>query len=270
MVKIIYPTSDAIFYIATRTPKSEAEWGELQGKALALAESANLLMMPGRARDQDRWMADAKLMLEAGRAAYRAARAKDVAALEAVNDQLYTSCTSCHQHYRPNYGRRPAVGGGSGGPGGSSGSGESQRQTERIEGRWKLLTAEDLRADGTVARRPWGDHPVGSIVVDRGACYVQIMSADTPSFAAATPSNEQMKAALLSSYIAYSGPCTIDEAAGSVTLKVEAAWRPDYVGTEQKRFYRFDNGRLIFGPAPNATRGGGEPLTRRLTLERVP
>src|SRR5256885_10147757 len=114
MVKIIYPASDAIFYIATRTPTNEAEWGELQGKALAVAESANLLMMPGRARDQDRWMADAKLMLEAGRAAYRAARAKDVAGLEAVNDQLYTSCTSCHQHYRPNYGRgRPGGAGGS-------------------------------------------------------------------------------------------------------------------------------------------------------------
>jgi len=108
MVKIIYPTSDAVFYISTRQPKTEAEWGELQGKTLALAESANLLMMPGRARDQDRWMQDAKLMLDAGRAAFRAARAKDMAALEAVNDALYTSCTSCHQHYRPNYGRRPA------------------------------------------------------------------------------------------------------------------------------------------------------------------
>src|SRR5206468_7695280 len=63
MVKIIYPSSDAIFYITTRTPTTEAEWGEVQGKALAVAESANLLMMPGRARDQDRWIADAKLML---------------------------------------------------------------------------------------------------------------------------------------------------------------------------------------------------------------
>ena len=62
----------------------------------------------------------------------------------------------------------------------------------------------------------------------------------------------------------------IDETAGSVTLKVEAAWRPDYVGTEQKRFFRFDNGKLLFGPAPGSGRGGAEPLTRRLTLERVP
>jgi hypothetical protein len=130
--------------------------------------------------------------------------------------------------------------------------------------------AEDLRADGTTARYPWGRHPAGSIVVEGTACYVQIMSTDTPSFSSATPSPvEQMRAALLSSYIAYSGPCTIDEAAGKVTLKVDAAWRPDYVGTEQVRFFRFDNGRLIFGPAPGSIRAGDERLSRRLTLERV-
>src|SRR3982751_6319999 len=155
MVKIIYPASDAIFYIATRTPASDAEWNDLQGKALAVAESANLLMMPGRARDQDRWMADAKLMLDAGRAAYRAARAKDVAALEAVNDALYESCTSCHQHYRPNYGRRPPAAGSSDGasaPAAAVNPVSAAASTTTIEGRWKLLAAEDLRADGSVAR----------------------------------------------------------------------------------------------------------------------
>ena len=273
MVKIIYPASDAIFYITTREPKSEAEWVELQGKALAVAESANLLMMPGRARDQDRWMRDARLMLEAGRAAFRAAKAKDLAALDALNDQLYTSCTSCHQHYRPYYGRRPAAAASSpdlpAPPGFPAPPAPSAQPT--LEGRWKLRAAEDLRADGTVARQPWGEHPVGSIVVDRGSCYVQIMSSDTPSFApGSTPANEQMKAAMLSSYIAYSGPCTIDDAAGSVTLKVDAAWRPDYVGTEQKRFFRFENGVLLFGPAPGSIRAGNEALTRRLTLDRVP
>ena len=105
MSKIIYPTSDAVFYISTRTPGSAAEWGELQAKTLMLAESANLLMMPGRARDADRWMADAQLMLDAGTAAFKAAKAHDVHALEAVNDALYESCVVCHRHYRPGYGR---------------------------------------------------------------------------------------------------------------------------------------------------------------------
>jgi hypothetical protein len=105
MSKIIYPTSDAVFYIETRAPKTDAEWDELQGKTLMLAESANLLMMPGRARDQDRWMADSKLMLDAGTDAFRAARRHDVAGLVAVNEALYESCVTCHRHYRPNYGR---------------------------------------------------------------------------------------------------------------------------------------------------------------------
>jgi cyclase len=141
---------------------------------------------------------------------------------------------------------------------------------QSIQGRWKLVAAEDLRADGSTARYPWGRHPVGSIVVEGTACYVQIMSSDTPSFSSGTaPPVEQMKAALLSSYIAYSGKCTIDEAAGKVTLKVDAAWRPDYVGTEQVRFFRFDNGSLLFGPAPNSIQSGQERLSRKLTLERV-
>lgn len=142
---------------------------------------------------------------------------------------------------------------------------------QTIQGRWKLLAAEDIRADGSVARLPWGKHPVGAIVVQGGHCYVQIMSSDVPAFTAAMPSvSEQMSAALLSTYIAYSGPCTIDEAAGKVTLKVEAAWRPNYVGTEQVRFFRFENSRMLFGPAPGSMRVGNDTLTRRLTLERVP
>jgi hypothetical protein len=141
---------------------------------------------------------------------------------------------------------------------------------ETIQGRWKLLAAEDIRSDGSVARYPWGRNPVGSIVVQGAVCYVQIMSSDVPSFASADQSvGEQMKAALLSTYIAYSGPCTVDEAKGSVTLKVEAAWRPNYVGTEQTRYFRFESGRMFFGPATGSIRAGEERLTRRLTLERA-
>jgi hypothetical protein len=105
MIRILYPNADAVFYITTRTPKTEVEWGELQAKTLILAESANLLLMPAHMRDEKRWVEDAKLLREAGAAAYKAAKAKDVAALEGLNDQLYNSCVQCHQDYRPNYGR---------------------------------------------------------------------------------------------------------------------------------------------------------------------
>ena len=75
-----------------------------------LAESANLLMMPSRARDEGQWMRDAKLMLDAGEAAFFAAKDRDVEALMELNDQLYQSCLTCHRNYRPGYGRRRGSG----------------------------------------------------------------------------------------------------------------------------------------------------------------
>jgi hypothetical protein len=146
-------------------------------------------------------------------------------------------------------------------------SGPLEAQT--IQGRWKLVEAVDLHTDGSVATYPWGRHPVGAIVAEGGSCYLQIMSSDVPLFPAGPIDvNDQMKAALLSTYIAYSGPCVTDDNAGTLSMKVQAAWRPDYVGTEQKRFYRFEGGRMLFGPAPNSIRSANDRLTRRLTLER--
>ena len=106
MVDIIFPTSDDIFYIGRKPPSTEAEWEAIQRSALTLAESANLLLMPGRARDQDKWVADSRLLLDAGNLAFKAARAKDYDAIVALNEQLVTACITCHQDYRPNYRRR--------------------------------------------------------------------------------------------------------------------------------------------------------------------
>lgn len=103
MAKIILPTSDAILYIASRTPENDAQWAELQAQALMLAESANLLMMPSRALDQDLWLEDSQLLLDAGRAAFEGAMKRDVEALSALNDPLYSSCIKCHEDYEVAY-----------------------------------------------------------------------------------------------------------------------------------------------------------------------
>jgi hypothetical protein len=106
MLDLIYPTSDEIFYVSRDDKKSGKDWTDLKRNALMLAESANLLMAPNRARDNDRWMKDAKLLRDVGTKAYVAAKAKDLAALEALNAELYEACQSCHVHYRPGYRRR--------------------------------------------------------------------------------------------------------------------------------------------------------------------
>jgi hypothetical protein len=107
MLGVIWPTSDEVFYISRGAPKTDEEWRLFQGKMLMLAESANLLMMPGRAKDQTGWMADAKRLQDAGAAAFAAAKAKDADKIAALNDQMYAACVACHNDYRPNYRKRP-------------------------------------------------------------------------------------------------------------------------------------------------------------------
>src|SRR5713226_400289 len=103
MVDIIHPASNEILLFVSRgASQDEKEWDRVRRSAITLAESGNLLMMRGRARDQGDWMKDAKLLVDAGSAAYKAAQAKDVKALAAVAGPLDASCTTCHKQYRPN------------------------------------------------------------------------------------------------------------------------------------------------------------------------
>jgi len=106
MISIIYPSSDALFYIERTAPKTDLEWNTVRNQALMLAESGNLLMMAGRAKDQQDWIKDSKMLVDVGRAAYKAAQAKNMDAILALNDQLYASCVTCHTQYRPGFGKR--------------------------------------------------------------------------------------------------------------------------------------------------------------------
>ena len=101
MVKIVDPASNGVFYIGRQPPQNDDEWKTLQGKALILSEIATSLMTPARAKDKKQWIQDAQRFLDASNAAYAAANAKDAAALEGLNDQLYEACRTCHEHYLP-------------------------------------------------------------------------------------------------------------------------------------------------------------------------
>ena len=108
MVDMIYPASNEILLVVNRGgPSDEKEWTAVRRSAMTLAESGNLLMMRGRARDQGDWMKDAKMLVDAGTAAYKAAEARDPNALARLTEQLDASCTTCHKQYRPNVFPRP-------------------------------------------------------------------------------------------------------------------------------------------------------------------
>jgi hypothetical protein len=109
MVEMIFPTSDDIFYIERNPPANDHDWALFTRSALTLAESGNLLMMPGRARDQGDWIRYSKMLVDVGAAAYKLGKAKNIEGIVALNDQLYTACVACHQQYRPGYRARIPV-----------------------------------------------------------------------------------------------------------------------------------------------------------------
>jgi cytochrome c553 len=106
MLDLIHPSSNDILLAIYRGgppggTRDEKDWAAVRRAALTLAESGNMLMMRGRAREGD-WMKDAKLLVDAGNAAYKAAQAKDSNALAALAGAVDASCTTCHKQYRPN------------------------------------------------------------------------------------------------------------------------------------------------------------------------
>jgi len=103
MTSMVYPAANELLLsIARGGPKDDKEWMAAQRNAVLLGESGNVLMMRARARDQGEWIKDARMLVDAGAAAYRAARARDTNALAAVETSINGSCVSCHKQYRPN------------------------------------------------------------------------------------------------------------------------------------------------------------------------
>ena len=107
MVSMVYPAANNILLSIHREPRDDQEWAALERSAVLLGESGNVLMMPGHAMGQGEWMTQARVLVDMGAAASKAARAKDVEALAAVSEPLNASCTTCHKRYRPNVHPQP-------------------------------------------------------------------------------------------------------------------------------------------------------------------
>ena len=88
-------------------PSSPEEWEAVRNAAFVIAESGNLLMMEGRALDQDAWMTLSRSLIDVGRRAIEAAEARDDMAVFDMGAEVYYVCTACHSTYaletlRPN------------------------------------------------------------------------------------------------------------------------------------------------------------------------
>jgi Cytochrome C' len=121
---ILYPSSNVIFAaqddVGKFTPAADPAtspnpltstyggWQAVENAALALAEAANILVLPGRlcangkpvpVRRAD-WLKYVQGLREAGRAAYKAAQSKNQDAMVDAAGTVADACSACHDVYR--------------------------------------------------------------------------------------------------------------------------------------------------------------------------
>jgi hypothetical protein len=124
---VLYPASNVVFSAQTDNPgdvkfipgkdpsmatdplvSTFGGWQAVENAALALTESANLLLIPGRncsngvpvPMNNPDWSKFVQELRDAGMKAYKAAQAKDQDKMIEVADTLATACAGCHRKWR--------------------------------------------------------------------------------------------------------------------------------------------------------------------------
>jgi hypothetical protein len=143
-------------------------------------------------------------------------------------------------------------------------------EADKFIGAWRLVSTEYHTDDGAPAESPYGPEPQGLLIYDaHGSMSAQLAQKGRTPFAIndrmkGTP--EEIKAAF-QTYQAYYGRYKIDEREHVVTHTVVQALLPNWVGTEQRREYRFKDGKLILRTPPIVI--GGKRLTGELVWEKI-
>jgi hypothetical protein len=111
-------------------------------------------------------------------------------------------------------------------------------ENDKVIGTWKLLSYEvEAQSDGK--KGPvMGDHPSGYVTFSPEGRVFFVLTGESRKAA----KTDQEKAELLSTLVAYTGTYRVE--GDKWITKVEVAWNPEWVGTEQTRPFTLDGSRL--------------------------
>jgi hypothetical protein len=137
-------------------------------------------------------------------------------------------------------------------------------QDSNVVGTWKLVS-NDVVSQATGEKSPvMGENPTGyaSFTADGRVYFVLTAEGRKPA------TTDQERAQLLKTVVAYTGTYRVEE--DKWTVKVDAAWNPEWVGTEQVRSFKIDRGRLqVVTPWRIQPNWADKGVTRNmLTFER--
>jgi hypothetical protein len=123
-------------------------------------------------------------------------------------------------------------------------------------GTWRLVSCIAQSADGKKIYT-FGKNAQGRASFEPGRFSFQVLNPDRPKFASADPrdATEPELRAAFTGYLAYYGSFIIKEDEGTIVNHVEAASIPNWVGSDQVRYYRFENNYLILRTPPMLREG---------------
>lgn len=112
MLALTIPTASAIWNL-TEPPPNEVAWQDIRVDAAMLAESARLLLVPGRADNDAAWSEYARELAISAELVIDAIDARNFDKLLQASEAIYRPCEECHAQFTPDIGigdsRSPTV-----------------------------------------------------------------------------------------------------------------------------------------------------------------
>jgi cytochrome c556 len=108
MRSVPLPNSVIIFSVQSKLPTNDMEWQTVENAAVAIEETANLILLPGRMRSNGKpvpvqsadFVKYAQALVPAGRDCLKAAQIKSQDIVGYCTDGLSQACDNCHKVYR--------------------------------------------------------------------------------------------------------------------------------------------------------------------------
>ena len=144
--------------------------------------------------------------------------------------------------------------------------GDSVRK--KFVGTWKLVSTQEQLRDGRTRPYPdLGDKASGYLMyTDDGHMCAALMKPDRPDWNNDDEhATDAEKISAASGFTSYCGRYAIEESSHTMVHYPEVAFRPNFIGSVQKRPYRFEGKRLIFSD----TVATGEVQRWTITWERI-
>jgi hypothetical protein len=104
-------------------------------------------------------------------------------------------------------------------------------EAHTLFGWWKILSFQVEFQDAGAREDAYGVNPLGHIVIERDRMMSILTSRERPD-------NDPV--ALFETMIAYSGSCRVEDG-DKLIIKVDTAWHPAWIDTEQVRFFKVDD-----------------------------